>query len=97
MKAPDPSQPWALDFMLLAAVWGASFLFMHLGVLAFGPLATAGVAAALETGLFCRRVEFCHSLCLFFFCPAVNYHRHGLHAQRHGAAVRCVGGVVLAA
>jgi drug/metabolite transporter (DMT)-like permease len=33
--------------MLLAAVWGASFLFMRLGVLAFGPLATAGVRVAI--------------------------------------------------
>lgn len=49
MKAPDPGQPWALDFMLLAAVWGASFLFMRLGVLAFGPLATAGVRVAIAT------------------------------------------------
>lgn len=47
MKAPDPGQPWALDFMLLAAVWGASFLFMRLGVLEFGPLATAGVRVAI--------------------------------------------------
>jgi drug/metabolite transporter (DMT)-like permease len=35
--------------MLLAAVWGASFLFMRLGVLAFGPLATAGVRVAIAT------------------------------------------------
>jgi drug/metabolite transporter (DMT)-like permease len=33
--------------MLLAAVWGASFLFMRLGVLEFGPLATAGVRVAI--------------------------------------------------
>jgi drug/metabolite transporter (DMT)-like permease len=35
--------------MLLAAVWGASFLFMRVGVLEFGPLATAGVRVAIAS------------------------------------------------
>lgn len=34
---------WLGDFVLLAAVWGASFLFMRLAVVDFGPLATAFV------------------------------------------------------
>jgi drug/metabolite transporter (DMT)-like permease len=33
--------------MLLAAVWGASFLFMHVAVVEFGPLATSGVRVAI--------------------------------------------------
>jgi drug/metabolite transporter (DMT)-like permease len=41
---------WIVEFMLLAAIWGSSFLFMRLGALEFGPLPTAavrvGVAAA---------------------------------------------------
>jgi drug/metabolite transporter (DMT)-like permease len=36
-----------IDFMLLAAVWGASFLFMHIAVVEFGPLATSGVRVAI--------------------------------------------------
>lgn len=41
---------WIVEFMLLAAIWGSSFLFMRLGAVEFGPLPTAavrvGVAAA---------------------------------------------------
>jgi drug/metabolite transporter (DMT)-like permease len=33
--------PWALDFMLLSSLWGASFLFMRMAALEFGPLPTA--------------------------------------------------------
>ena len=33
----------ALELLLLAAIWGASFLFMRLGAAEFGPLALAGV------------------------------------------------------
>jgi drug/metabolite transporter (DMT)-like permease len=36
-----PAKPWAVDFLLLAAIWGASFLFMRIAVVEFGPLATA--------------------------------------------------------
>lgn len=32
-----------LDMLLLAALWGASFLFMRLGAASFGPVALAGV------------------------------------------------------
>ena len=41
---------WLNDFMLLAAIWGSSFLFMRIAVVDFGPLPTAavrvGIAAA---------------------------------------------------
>ena len=39
----------AAEFILLAALWGASFLFMRLGTLEFGPLATAGLRVALAS------------------------------------------------
>jgi drug/metabolite transporter (DMT)-like permease len=42
---------WIVEFMLLAAIWGSSFLFMRLGAVEFGALPTAavrvGVAAAV--------------------------------------------------
>ncbi len=38
---------WRLDFVLLAAIWGSSFLFMRIGVLEFGPLPTAAVRVAI--------------------------------------------------
>jgi drug/metabolite transporter (DMT)-like permease len=36
-----------LEFFLLAALWGSSFLFMHLGAAEFGALPTAGLRVAL--------------------------------------------------
>lgn len=43
MNSPEPGQPWLSDFILLAAIWGSSFLFMRLGALEFGALPTAGL------------------------------------------------------
>ncbi|WOP14646.1 DMT family transporter [Ottowia sp. SB7-C50] len=39
----------AAEFLLLAALWGASFLFMRLGTLEFGPLPTAGVRVVIAS------------------------------------------------
>ncbi len=39
----------AAEFILLAALWGASFLFMRLGTLEFGPLTTAGLRVAIAS------------------------------------------------
>lgn len=36
-------KPWLAEFVLLSALWGASFLFMRLGAAEFGALPTAGV------------------------------------------------------
>lgn len=47
---PSQSQhakPWLLDFVLLAALWGASFMFMRIGALEFGAVPTAGVRVAI--------------------------------------------------
>ncbi len=52
MTAPGQQQPvssWIAEFILLAALWGASFLFMRLGASEFGPLPTAGLRVALAT------------------------------------------------
>jgi drug/metabolite transporter (DMT)-like permease len=38
---------WVLDFFLLAAIWGSSFLFMHLGAVEFGAFPTAAVRVAI--------------------------------------------------
>lgn len=49
MNSPSPapaaglSAAWLRDFLALAAIWGASFLFMRLAVVDFGPMATAGM------------------------------------------------------
>jgi drug/metabolite transporter (DMT)-like permease len=39
--------PWAIDFVLLAALWGGSFLFMHLGAAQFGAIPTAGLRVGI--------------------------------------------------
>src|SRR5688572_4563015 len=38
---------WWPDFLLLAAVWGASFLFMRMAVVDFGAIPTALLRAAI--------------------------------------------------
>ena len=41
------SKAWLTDFVLLAAIWGASFLFTRIGVGEFGVLPTAAVRVAI--------------------------------------------------
>ncbi len=38
---------WVSDFLMLAAIWGASFLFMRIGTVEFGPLPTAAVRVGI--------------------------------------------------
>ena len=45
--APNPSRGWVLEFILLAAIWGASFLFMRIGTLQLGALPTAGLRVGI--------------------------------------------------
>lgn len=49
MNSNPPAKPWRTDFLLLAALWGASFMFMRLATLEFGPLPTAGVRVAIAS------------------------------------------------
>ncbi len=44
-----PARDWLGEFLLLSALWGASFLFMRLGASEFGPLPTAGLRVGLAT------------------------------------------------
>jgi drug/metabolite transporter (DMT)-like permease len=41
------AKPWKLDFVLLAAIWGASFMFMRLAAVEFGAFATAGIRVGI--------------------------------------------------
>jgi drug/metabolite transporter (DMT)-like permease len=43
VKSDSGSQVWRVDFVLLAAIWGASFMFMRAGAMEFGALPTAGL------------------------------------------------------
>lgn len=62
--------------MLLAAVWGASFLFMRIGVLEFGPLATAGVRVTIASA---------------FLLPILLFKRLGPALLQHWKPVFFVG------
>ena len=53
------------EFVLLAALWGASFLFMHLGAAEFGAVPTAGLRVAFGT-LFLLPVFFLPGVWLQF-------------------------------
>ena len=39
--SPPATRPWFAEFVLLAAIWGSSFLFTRLAVVEFGALPTA--------------------------------------------------------
>jgi drug/metabolite transporter (DMT)-like permease len=43
------SQDWRIDYLMLAALWGSSFLFMRMGAAEFGPLATAWTRVGVAT------------------------------------------------
>ena len=47
-KSAD-SQDWRIDYVMLAALWGSSFLFMRMSAGEFGPLATAWTRVCVAT------------------------------------------------
>lgn len=53
------AKPWLSDLIMLAAIWGASFLLMRISTVEFGPLPTAavrvGIAALFLFPLVCLR------------------------------------------
>jgi drug/metabolite transporter (DMT)-like permease len=67
---------WVVEFVLLAAIWGASFLFMHLGAVEFGPLPTAGGRVAIAT---------------VFLLPILMARGHGAELRKHWKLTFAVG------
>lgn len=47
MKSTSSLPAWLPEFILLAAIWGASFLFMRIGVAELGAFATAGLRVGI--------------------------------------------------
>jgi drug/metabolite transporter (DMT)-like permease len=72
-----PAQkPWQVEFLLLAALWGGSFLFMRIANTEFGALPTVGVRVAVA------------SLCLL---PLLLWQGHGRTLLRHWKQLWFVG------
>lgn len=65
-----------MEFVLLGAIWGSSFLFMRLAVVEFGPLATAGVRVGIATAV---------------LLPLLLWQGLGADLRRHWKAVCFVG------
>ncbi len=47
MNSSHPTKSWLTEFVLLGAIWGASFLFTRLGAAEFGAIPTAGLRVAI--------------------------------------------------
>ena len=73
--APRPNR-WVVDLVLLAALWGASFLFMRVGAAEFGALPTAAVRVVIAT---------------LFLLPIALWRGQGPVLARHWQAALGVG------
>jgi drug/metabolite transporter (DMT)-like permease len=49
LTSSHPPRIWLKEFVLLGAIWGASFLFTRLGAAEFGALPTAGIRVAIAS------------------------------------------------
>lgn len=65
-----------VDFLLLAAIWGSSFLFMRVAVVEFGPLPTAAVRVAVAA---------------IFLLPLLWWRGLGPQLRQHWKAITLVG------
>jgi len=75
-RASAQHKPWVLDFVLLAAIWGASFLFMRLGARELGAIPTAGLRVAIAT---------------VFLLPILLARGHGAALRQHWKLTFVVG------
>jgi drug/metabolite transporter (DMT)-like permease len=70
------ARPWLAEFLLLAAIWGSSFLFTRLAVVEFGALPTAALRVAIAS---------------LFLLPLLLMRGHGPQLRQHWKAVFLVG------
>ena len=68
--------PWIPEFVLLAAIWGASFLFTRIGTIEFGVWATAGIRVLIAT---------------LFLLPILFLRGHSQSLREHWKLVLLVG------
>jgi len=69
-------KPWLVEFVLLGAIWGASFLFTRLGAAEFGALPTAGLRVGIAA---------------VFLLPLLLARRQGLALARHWKKILFLG------
>lgn len=75
--APTSVRPaWLVDFMMLAAIWGASFMFIRMGAIEFGALPTAGLRVTIAA---------------LFLLPIVLYKGLGTSLLQHWKLTLVVG------
>lgn len=74
--AAPAARGWLVDLLLLAALWGASFLFMRLGAAEFGALPTAAVRVGIAA---------------LFLLPLMVMRGNGADLARHWKASLAVG------
>lgn len=67
---------WIPEFVLLAAIWGASFLFTRIGTIEFGVWATAGIRVLIAT---------------LFLLPILFFRGHSQTLREHWKLVLLVG------
>lgn len=68
LQASPASRRWLPDFVLLAAIWGSSFMFMRTGALALGAIPAAGARVAIAA---------------LFLLPLTLAHGDGAALRRH--------------
>jgi drug/metabolite transporter (DMT)-like permease len=68
--------PWRLDFVLLAAIWGSSFMFMRQGAMELGALPTAGLRVGIAA---------------LFLLPILLMRGHAPALRQHWKLVFAVG------
>lgn len=67
---------WLIDFLLLSAVWGASFLFMRIAVVEFGAMPTAALRTAIAAA---------------FLLPLLLLRKLGPQLRQHWKKVFAIG------
>jgi drug/metabolite transporter (DMT)-like permease len=73
---PSPKRSWLIDFVLLAAVWGASFMFMRLAAHEMGALPAAGLRVIVAA---------------LFLLPLLLLKRQGAALRHHWKLTFAVG------
>ena len=69
-------KPWLIDFILLAAIWGASFMFMHVAAHELGALPAAGLRVCIAA---------------LFLLPLLLYKGQGTALRQHWKLTFAVG------